>query len=114
MKLLLDENIPIKLKRDILNFKAQHEVYTVADQEWKGTKNGELLKLMLNEKFDVLITADKNIGHQQNFENYQLPVIILHTFKLTYAHLKILMSQLEMLLQTELPSGITIIRESQF
>ena len=40
MRLLLDENLPKRLKEDF----PDHEVYTVADKRWTGKKNGELLK----------------------------------------------------------------------
>jgi predicted nuclease of predicted toxin-antitoxin system len=42
MKLLLDENLPKRLKVDLMEF----EVYTVSDNGWAGKKNGELMKLM--------------------------------------------------------------------
>lgn len=41
MKLLLDENLPKKLKLDF----EIHDVFTVRDMSWQGIKNGELLKL---------------------------------------------------------------------
>jgi predicted nuclease of predicted toxin-antitoxin system len=66
MKLLLDENLPKKLKLDF----PEHEVYTVTDKSWNGIKNGELLKLLLQENFDALLTFDKNLQHQQNFKKY--------------------------------------------
>lgn len=109
MKLLLDENIPVKIKQDILNFDTPHVVFTVAEQGWKGTKNGELLKRMMDEKFDALITADKNMQYQQNFKTYELPVLVLHTPLLTYAYLKRLTPQLEKILRTDFPAGITVI-----
>jgi predicted nuclease of predicted toxin-antitoxin system len=42
MKLLLDENLPKRLKVDLMEF----EVSTVSDNGWAGKKNGELMKLM--------------------------------------------------------------------
>jgi len=45
MKLLLDENLPKKLKLDF----PEHEVYTVTDKGWNGIKNGGLLKLLLSK-----------------------------------------------------------------
>ncbi|HZG00129.1 MAG TPA: hypothetical protein VEY71_03960 [Chitinophagales bacterium] len=59
MKLLLDENQPKRLK---LNF-PEHEVYTVRDKGWASKFNGELLRLMLADGFDALITFDKNLRH---------------------------------------------------
>ena len=41
MKILLDLNLPRKLKAD---FGAGFEVKTVQELKWLGTKNGELLK----------------------------------------------------------------------
>jgi hypothetical protein len=51
MRLLLDENLPKKLKADFPN----HEVFTVAEMQWAGKKNGELLKLMLENDFGALL-----------------------------------------------------------
>jgi hypothetical protein len=50
MKLLLDENLPKKIKSPLID----HELYTVKDKGWNGIKNGELLKLLIKEKFDCL------------------------------------------------------------
>jgi predicted nuclease of predicted toxin-antitoxin system len=57
MKLLLDENLPKRLKEDFTN----HEIYSIRDKGWNGVKNGELLKLMIAEEFDALLTFDKNL-----------------------------------------------------
>ena len=57
MKVLLDENIDVRLKKHLLQF---HEVYTVNDMQWKGIKDGELLKLILHYNFDCWIVVDKN------------------------------------------------------
>ena len=40
MRILLDENIPAKLK---LDFGQEYEIRTVRDMKWLGKKNGELL-----------------------------------------------------------------------
>ena len=40
MRLLLDENLPKRLKFDF----PEHEVFTVRDKQWSGIKNGELFK----------------------------------------------------------------------
>lgn len=60
MKLLLDENLPKVLQQHFVD----HEVYTIREKDWAGRKNGELLRLMLADKFDVLLTFEKNIGYQ--------------------------------------------------
>ncbi len=80
MRLLLDENLPKKLKLDF----SEHEIFTVADKGWSGKKNGELLRLMSDENFDVLFTFDKNLQLQQNFSKYPLTVLILNAEDNTY------------------------------
>lgn len=80
MKLLLDENLPKRLKDHFQN----HEIYTVRDINWNGVKNGALLKLMIENKFNALITFDKNLQFQQNFAKYTLPIIVLNAKDNTY------------------------------
>ncbi len=72
MKLLLDENLPKRLKQDL----APHEVFTVRDMGWNGFSNGALLQRMKEHGFDALLTFDKNLSYQQNFERYDLPVLV--------------------------------------
>lgn len=81
MKLLLDENLPKRLKQDF----PEHQVSTVRDKGWNGVKNGELLKLMVADGFQALLTFDKNLQHQQNFEKYTLTVFVLNASINTYA-----------------------------
>jgi hypothetical protein len=56
MKILLDENLPKKLKPE---FSVDDEVFTAQRKNWNGKKNGELLGLMTLEGFDTFITIDK-------------------------------------------------------
>ena len=71
MKILLDESLPRKLKND---FGTDHEVWTVRDKNWLGQKNGALLKLMVEDHFELFITVDQNLPYQQNL--YRLPLTI--------------------------------------
>ncbi len=73
MRLLLDENLPKRLKIDF----AEHEIYIVRDKGWNGIKNGELLELLMENDFDALLTFDKNLQHQQNFAKYPMAVFVL-------------------------------------
>jgi predicted nuclease of predicted toxin-antitoxin system len=102
MKLLLDENLPKKLKRDF----SEHEIYTVTDRGWNGKKNGELLSLMLNEKFDALLTFDQNIEHQQNFSKYPIAVIVLIAENNTYFVLSEIVENLKIELEKPLKAGV--------
>ena len=44
---------------------------------WSGKKNGELLQLMAGQKFEVLLTIDQNIRHQQNLQAAGVALIVL-------------------------------------
>lgn len=90
MKLLLDENLPKKLKLDF----PDHEIYTVTDKGWNGIKNGELLKLLIQENFDALLTFDKNLQYQQNFNKYTIRVFVFSAPINTYQELTKLTPQI--------------------
>jgi predicted nuclease of predicted toxin-antitoxin system len=73
-KLLLDENLPVRLKSD---FPEDIEILTVNDMKWNSMKNGELLKAMEINDFDALITSDQNLIYQQNINKYSFTFIII-------------------------------------
>ncbi len=74
MRVLLDECVPRKLRSELLD----HDVSTVAEMGWAGTKNGALLRRAASE-FDVLLTVDQEIPYQQNIEGLSLALIIIKT-----------------------------------
>ncbi len=72
MRLLLDECVPRRLKRELVD----HEIRTVQDMGWAGIKNGALLKLA-DGQFDALLTVDQGIEYQQNLAGLQISVIVM-------------------------------------
>jgi hypothetical protein len=54
MRILLDECAPRPLKRELV----EYEICTVVEMGWAGKKNGELLRLMSQEGFTILLTTD--------------------------------------------------------
>jgi predicted nuclease of predicted toxin-antitoxin system len=72
MNILLDENLDWRLGRDLTG----HAVVSVPQIGWAGVKNGVLLR-QADEQFDVLITMDKGIYHQQNLAGLRLVIIAL-------------------------------------
>ena len=102
MKLLLDENLPKRLKTDF----PEHNIFTVSDLGWSGRTNGELLKLMLQNQFEVLITFDKNLQYQQNLIKYPIPVIVLNTRDNTYLTLSLLIPKIKFILENPLTKGV--------
>ena len=55
MRILLDECAPRPLKRELTDY----EIRTVVEMGWSGKKNGELLRLMSQEGFTILLTIDE-------------------------------------------------------
>jgi len=74
MKILLDENLPTKLKYD---FGKNFEIHTVKDMGWLGKKNGELLGLATFSGFGIFLTLDKNLKNQQSINKFDLKFIVL-------------------------------------
>ncbi len=69
---ILDENLPIPLRY----FLSEFEVVTVQYQGWSGKQNGELINL-IDGKFDVFLTGDKNLRYQQQIENREIAIVEL-------------------------------------
>ncbi|GHN01162.1 hypothetical protein WSM22_26510 [Cytophagales bacterium WSM2-2] len=101
MRLLLDENLPKRLKLDL----NEHEIHTVADKGWTGVSNGKLLGLLIENKFDALLTFDKNLQYQQNFTKYTITVIVLNAPDNSYATLKGLLDKVKAVLTSDLRTG---------
>jgi hypothetical protein len=72
VRVLLDECVPRKLRRELPG----HDVKTVADMGWSGTKNSALLRLAA-AGFDVLLTVDQGIPYQQNLPGLDLALVIV-------------------------------------
>jgi hypothetical protein len=71
MRILLDESLP----RDLAPLIAGHDVTTVQAAGGSSTKNGRLLALAA-ARFDVFITADRNLEFQQNMATLPIAVLV--------------------------------------
>ncbi|MEO6839042.1 MAG: hypothetical protein ABI261_07765 [Ginsengibacter sp.] len=106
MLLLLDENLPKRLKIDF----PEHEIFTIRDKKWNGISNGELLKLLKDNSFDALLTYDKNLRYQQNFSKYSITVFVLTAKINQYAELTKLTPKIKGYLNSvQMPLGAIII-----
>jgi hypothetical protein len=74
MKIFFDQGTPAPLR---LAFR-EHTVSTAYEMGWGHLDNGKLLAATEAE-FDVLVTTDKNLRHQQNLTGRRLAVLILPT-----------------------------------
>jgi predicted nuclease of predicted toxin-antitoxin system len=72
VRILLDECLPKRLKRDLVG----HDTHTVPEMGWASKRNGELLALA-EVDFDVFVTVDRNLSFQQDVGRYRLAVLVL-------------------------------------
>ncbi len=78
MKILIDECLPVWLTKQL----AGHDVRTVQQMGWSAMKDPELITLAEAE-FEVFLTADKNLRHQQNLSGRRIAVIVLPSNRLS-------------------------------
>jgi hypothetical protein len=76
---LLDENLPRKLRRDLDEF----IVRTAQEESWASYANGQLLG-RAQDRFDVLLTADRRLQFQQNLAHFDIGVVVIVTVSLRY------------------------------
>ncbi len=73
MRVLLDEQLPRRLARELIG----HAVRTVQQEGWAGVTNGELLRKAADSGFEVFLTGDQNLTFQQNLSKARLGVVVL-------------------------------------
>lgn len=73
MKVLFDQNVPRNLRSHLIG----HDVATAANMGWELLKNGDLLAAAESKKFEVLVTGDRSLEHQQNFAGRNIAIVVL-------------------------------------
>ena len=101
MRVLLDESLPRRLKEELPG----HDVRTVAEIRWAGKKNGDLLRLA-EPHFDVLVTTDRHLPHQQSIADLQLAVVVLLAKSNDYADVQPVLAKLVPLIDTLVPGQV--------
>lgn len=72
MRVLLDECLPRRLKRELVG----HDARTAPAMGWASKRNGELLALAVGQ-FDVFLTADRNVSYQQDLSLFDIAIVLL-------------------------------------
>jgi predicted nuclease of predicted toxin-antitoxin system len=109
VKILLDENLDWRLGRDL----APHEVKSVPQIGWAGFKNGALLA-EAQKQFDVFITMDSAMRHQQNIAKFEIAIIALKSSTNRLADTRPLMPKVLALLPALKAGTLTIVEYSHF
>jgi len=104
VKILLDENLDWRLQSDLPG----HEVKSVPLIGWAGLKNGALLS-QAEKEFDVLLTMDSNMVHQQNLAKYQIAIVALKAKSNRLADTRPLMAKVLIILPSAIPGTLTTV-----
>lgn len=108
MRLLLDENLDWRLGREL----SGHQIESVPLIGWAGLENGELLTKAAESGFDVLVTMDSNMAHQQNSGKYNVAVVALRARSNRLADTRPLMPDLLTLLPNVRAGTVTFLPEA--
>jgi len=73
VRILFDQGTPVPL-RDLLT---QHEISTAYERGWSKLRNGDLLDAAEREGFELLLTTDSNLRHQQNLGARRIAIVVL-------------------------------------
>jgi len=75
LKILFDQNVPRNLERHL----GSHKVIRAAEMGWEELKNGDLLAAAEGGLFDLLLTCDQNLEHQQKVIGRRIAILALST-----------------------------------
>lgn len=103
MRILIDESLPIAFAAEI----SGHDVKTVRAQRWLGLRNGVLLRAAVDAGFEVMITADNALRHQQNLPAIGIAIILITRVRNRMQDLRPLVPQVVQALQTARKGELT-------
>ena len=105
-RVLFDENLPRQLRRDLPEF----TVRTVQEERWAGLKNGALLR-QAAPSFDVLLTADQRLRHQQNISQFEIGVVVVETYDTRLRNLRRFLPAIKDALRDVAARSVVVISE---
>ena len=73
MRILFDHNVPRQLRRHLVG----HDVDVAEERGWATLVNGELLDRAEEARYEVVITADRNMPYQQNIGSRSFALVVL-------------------------------------
>ncbi|MEK6371368.1 MAG: hypothetical protein AABO58_01605 [Acidobacteriota bacterium] len=102
-RVLFDENMPRKLRRDLPDL----FIRTIQEEGWTGLENGTLLR-RTSGTFDVLVTADQRLRHQQNVSQFGIGIVVIETWDTTLASLRRFLPKLKIAID-EVAAGAVVV-----
>ena len=105
MRVLLDECLPRRLKRELVG----HETRTAPEMGWASKRNGELLALAVG-RFEVFVTADRNLSYQQDPSAFDIAIVVLVARSNRLEDLRALVPRLLEVLPTAARRAVTLVQ----
>ena len=65
MRILFDQGTPVPL------------VNTAYERGWSSLRNGDLLDSAEQDNYEIFVTTDRNLRHQQDLRNRRIAVVVL-------------------------------------
>ncbi len=106
MRILIDECLNWRLSRALPG----HFATSIQKMGWSGIKNGKLLTLAVENKFDVFLTGDRNLSFQQNVTEFQIAVVVLEAKGVQLHQTLPLIPKVLTLLPSLQPGTVTTVR----
>jgi hypothetical protein len=72
-RILLDQNVPHGVRALL----GDHDVTTAFRLGWERLRNGAMIEAAEGGRFDIFITGDKNLRHQQNWAGRRIAILVL-------------------------------------
>ncbi len=102
MRVLLDEQIDRRLRG---RFGAEFDVRAVLEVGWGSLENGALLRAAERE-YDVFVTMDRGIPHQQNVPRLKIGIVVVRAKSNRLEDVSPLVPQIEAALRVSKPGTV--------
>jgi hypothetical protein len=99
MRVLFDNGVP----RGVASALQGHVVEEARDRGWDRLTNGDLLRSAEGNGFDVLLTTDRNIRHQQNLSKRTIAIVALS--KASWPLIKLRLREIAAAVETAAPGS---------
>jgi len=100
-RVLIDENLPRKLRREL----TECVVRTVQEEGWGSFKNGALLS-RAQTNFDVFLSGDSNLEHQQNVARFDIGIVAILTVSLRLRDIRVAIDDIRAAVARVLPGEL--------
>jgi hypothetical protein len=104
-RVLFDENMPRKLRRDFPEFL----IRTAQEQGWSSFRNGALLR-EASTRFDVLVTIDQRMRYQQNMQQFDIGIVVIEVPDTRIIHLRPLVPELRDAIERINPGEVIVVK----